>query len=157
MIKFIRFFYRLSLPVFLALLLYVYAILPDEPIGIYLGSGGLALLSWSKSDFFYALLGLFLFTNGIILLHRWLTRGQVDTNLSSYAHLAAHEVMYHWLNGLSLVFNLIYILSLMLVGMYYNSQLLSPHPYVLWLYLCLLLLVGWVFFLLYLRLTKRRR
>lgn len=154
MTKVIKLLYALSIPVFLINLLYVYAFLPDY-VGIYFDQGGEAEMTVSKTDFFYSALGLFILTNGLILLFRRMKRGQLNLSKTEFSDMTGTEVFYHWLNGLSFVINVIYTFSIMFIGMFHSSEHFDITDYVALIYIGPVLLVGWVFWFIYLQFSKR--
>lgn len=154
MIKVTKLLYTLSIFVFLAILLYVYAFLPDQ-IGIFFERDGSASLTIQRADFFYAALGLFVLTNGAILLYRKMNRGHLNLGKTSFEDMSTAEQVYHWLMGLSFVINVIYIFSIMFVGMYHNSEHFDITNYVALIYIGPILLAGWIFWFIYLQFSKR--
>lgn len=154
MIKITKLLYTLSIPIFLATLLYVYAFLPEQ-VGLFFDKNGETTLLMNKADFFYACLGLFVFTNGIILLYRKMNRGNLNLGKADFEDMTSAELVYHWLNGLSFVINVIYIFSIMFVGMYYNSEHFDIVNYVALIYLGPVMLAGWVFWFIYLQFSKK--
>ncbi|WP_422358965.1 hypothetical protein [Reichenbachiella sp.] len=154
MIKVVKLLYTLSIFVFLAVLLYVYAFLPNQ-IGIFFDAGGNATISMHRADFFYSALGLFILTNGSILLYRRMNRGHLNLGKSEFEDMTTAETIYHWLNGLSFVINVIYIFSIMFVGMYHNSEHFDITNYVALIYIGPILLAGWIFWFIYLQFSKR--
>lgn len=154
MIKVTKLLYTLSIFVFLAMLLYVYAFLPDE-IGVYFEVDGSASMILQRADFFYAALGLFVLTNGAILMYRKLNRGYLNLGKTDFDDMSTAELIYHWLMGLSFVINVIYIFSIMFVGMYHNSEHFDITNYVALIYIGPVLLAGWIFWFIYLQFSKR--
>lgn len=154
MIKITKLLYTLSIFIFLATLLYVYAFLPDS-IGVFFDGQGNSTVTINRTDFFYAALGLFVMTNGTILLYRKMKRGQLNISKTDFADMTLSEIIYHWLNGLSFVINVIYVFSLAFVGMYYNSEHFDITNYVSLIYIGPVLLAGWVFWYIYLQFSKK--
>lgn len=154
MIKVIKLLYTLSILIFLGVLLYVYAFLPNI-IGVYFDGSGSAQFSMHRADFFYAALGLFVLTNGAIILYRKMNRGSLNLSVSEFGEMSVPEQVYHWLMGLSLVINVIYVFSIMFVGMYHNSEHFDIKDYVALIYIGPLLLAGWIFWFIYLQFSKK--
>lgn len=154
MIKVVKLLYTLSIFTFLIVLLYVYAFLPDQ-IGVFFDAGGNETISMHRADFFYSALGLFVLTNGSILLFRRMNRGQLNLGKTDFDDMTSAEMIYHWLNGLSFVINVIYIFSIMFVGMYHNSEHFDITNYVSLIYIGPVLLAGWIFWFIYLQFSKR--
>lgn len=154
MTKVIKLLYALSIPVFLINLLYVYAFLPDR-IGVFFDQSGTSTLTIGKTDFFYTALGFFILTNGLILLYRRLKRGHLNLGKTEFSEMTSTEVVYHWLNGLSFVINVIYTFSIMFIGMFYNAEHFDITNYVTLIYVGPVLLVGWVFWFIYLQFSKK--
>ncbi|MEO9966995.1 MAG: hypothetical protein ABJF11_14450 [Reichenbachiella sp.] len=154
MIKVTKLLYTLSIFTFLGILLYVYAFLPNK-IGIFFDESGEATLAINKAVFFYACLGLFALTNGIIILYRRMSRGQLNLSQTDFKEMTTTEIAYHWLSGLSFVFNVIYIFSIMFIGMYYNSEHFDVTNYVTLIYIGPILLAGWFFWFIYLQFSKK--
>lgn len=154
MIKITKFLYTLSIFIFLAMLLYVYAFLPEQ-FGVYFDSSGEATIMMGRTDFFYAALGLFVLTNGAIVLFRRMNRGRLNLSKTSFDDMTTAEIIYHWLNGLSFVINVIYVFSIMFVGMYHNSEHFDISNYAALIYIGPVLLAGWIFWFIYLQISKR--
>lgn len=154
MIKVTKLLYTLSIPIFLATLLYVYAFLPEQ-VGLFFNNKGDVTFLMNKADFFYAALGLFVLTNGTILLYRKMNRGHLNLGKTEFEDMTSAELIYHWLNGLSFVFNVIYVFSIIFVGMYHNSEHFDITNYIALIYLGPILLAGWVFWFIYLQFAKK--
>ncbi len=152
--KIIKLLYTLSILTFLVILLYVYAFLPDQ-IGIFFDTNGQASVALNRADFFYAALGLFILTNGAILLYRKMNRGNLNLGITNMEDMSTAELIYHWLLGLSFTINVIYIFSIMFVGMYHNSEHFDITNYVALIYLGPILLAGWIFWFIYLQFSRR--
>lgn len=153
MSKIIKFSYWASIPIFLAVILYVYALLPNE-IGVWYDDNGTAQYLASKSFFFYIYFGLFILTNALIYAYQKMAISSTDISMDAFSELSFKEITHHWLTGLSWVFNLIYILSSFYIGLY-NSRDVNPDHYVALVYLCPIVLISWIFYFIYLRVTKR--
>ncbi len=154
MIKITKLLYTLSVLTFLVILLYVYAFLPEQ-IGVFFDSNGNASISLHRADFFYAALGLFVLTNGSILLYRKMNRGHLNISKTELEDMSSAELVYHWLMGLSFVINVIYIFSITFVGMYHNSEHFDITNYVALIYIGPILLAGWIFWFIYLQFSRR--
>ena len=154
MIKVTKLLYTLSIPTFLAVLLYVYALLPEQ-VGVFFDGNGMPEVEIAKADFFYAILGLFVITNGVIVMYRRMNRGNLNISKSSFEDMTSSEIVYHWLNGLSFVFNSIYIFSLTFIGLYYNSEHFDIANYTTLIYIGPVLLAGWVFWFIYLQFSSK--
>ncbi|MEP2024311.1 MAG: hypothetical protein ABJH98_07430 [Reichenbachiella sp.] len=154
MIKVTKLLYTLSILTFLTILLYVYAFLPNQ-FGVFFEPNGTASILIYRADFFYAALGLFVLTNGSILLYRKMNRGHLNLDKSDFEDMSSAELVYHWLMGLSFVINVIYIFSIMFVGMYHNSEHFDIANYVALIYIGPVLLAGWIFWFIYLQFSRR--
>ena len=154
MIKITKLLYTLSILIFLAILLYVYAFLPNY-IDVFFDASGEASISMHRTDFFYTALGLFVLTNGSIILYRKMNRGYLNINKTEFEDMSFAEVVYHWLMGLSFVFNVIYIFSIMFVGMYHNSEHFDITNYATLVYIGPILLAGWIFWFIYLQFSRK--
>jgi hypothetical protein len=154
MIKIIKFIYGISILVYLFVLVYVYAFLPDQ-VGLLYDDLGKAILILSKSDFFYAALGLFVVTNGIILIYRRLNRGRLNLDKTDFDEMSLLERTYHWLNGLSFIFNVILSFSILFIGMFNNSDDFDISNYIAFIYIGPILLFGWIFWFVYMQFSKR--
>lgn len=152
--KIIKLLYILSVVTFLVILLYVYAFLPAQ-IGVFFDPNGQASILLNRADFFYTALGLFVLTNGSIILYRKMNRGNLNLEKTNIEEMSTAELVYHWLMGLSFTINVIYIFSIMFVGMYHNSEHFDITDYVALIYLGPILLAGWVFWFIYLQFSKR--
>ncbi|WP_109830280.1 hypothetical protein [Reichenbachiella versicolor] len=153
MIKIIKFKYWASVPIFLATILYVYALLPTD-IGVMYDDNGSASYSINKSYFFYAYFALFILTNGLIRAYQHMILPKSEISMESYDQLSKEQKIYHWWTGLSLVFNVIYIFSSFYIGLY-NSRDVNPDHYVALVYLCPIILIGWVFYFFYLKFISK--
>lgn len=154
MVKAIKFCYLASVPLFLAVLLYYYAFLPEE-IALFYDEAGAASFSLEKSNFFYATLALFIVTNGAITIYRQLAQSYVNQDLIDFADMNLQESLYHWVQGLSLMFNLLYVFSIVYLGLFYSKEGLNISSYSTLVYLGPIFIVGWIFWLLYLLISKK--
>lgn len=154
MVKAIKFCYLASVPLFLAVLLYYYAFLPEE-IALFFDKAGVGTFSLAKSNFFYLTLGLFIVTNGVITLYRQLAQTYVNQDLIDFADMNLQESLYHWVQGLSLMFNLLYVFSIVYLGLYYSKEGLNISSYNALVYLGPIFIVGWIFWLFYLLISKK--
>ncbi|MGL1885219.1 MAG: hypothetical protein OCD76_01795 [Reichenbachiella sp.] len=153
MVKAIKFCYLISVPVFLVVLLYYYALLP-ESVGVHYSQTGLVLRSISKADFFYSALGVFVITNLLIYVYRYLKKGVAVEEHIDFSQMNRAESIYHWFNGLSLMFNIFYILSVVFIGLYNSREHFDVSNYALLVYIGPFLIVSWFFWFLFLRFSK---
>ncbi|SHK49115.1 hypothetical protein SAMN04488028_105185 [Reichenbachiella agariperforans] len=154
MVKAIKFCYLISVPIFLIVLLYYYALFPAQ-IDVYFNASGLATHSVDKSMLFYLAIGVFVVTNGLIFLYRRLKQSEVDMDLIDFGQMTKSESMYHWINGLSLMFNVTYILSIIYLGLFQSRQNLDITDYTVLVYLGPIFIILWIFWFLYLQITKK--
>ncbi|MCV9386113.1 hypothetical protein [Reichenbachiella ulvae] len=153
MVKAIKFCYLISIPLFLAVLLYYYAMLPDQ-LSLYF-EGESSVFNLSKGNFFYSAIGLFILTNGIIIIYRQLAQSQVDQSLIDFADMNRQESLYHWVQGLSLMFNVVYILSIIYIGLFHSKENFDITDYNILVYLGPIFIVLWIFWFFYLLATKK--
>lgn len=146
MIRIIKLLYAVSVLVFLVVLLYIYAFLPDQ-VGIYFNALGEPIWQITKAAFFYATLGVFVLTNGLILLYKNLSKS--DDAMRKW------QTFSDWLSGLSLIINVTCIFSVLFIGMYHNAEHFDITNYIVLVYLGPALLVGWIFWFIYLQFLKK--
>lgn len=154
MVKAIKFCYLVSVPLFLATLLYYYALLPGT-VGVYFSDSGLATYSISRGMFFYACIAVFVLTNGVIFLYRRMAKAQVNLDLIDFAQMNKAESTYHWFNGFSLMLNVFYILSILFIGLYNSRENFNINNYATLVYIGPILIVSWMFWFIYLQITKK--
>ncbi|UXP31684.1 hypothetical protein N6H18_15145 [Reichenbachiella agarivorans] len=154
MVKAIRFCYLISIPIFLAVLSYYYALMP-ETVSVYFDANGLATYTVAKGNFFYACIGIFALTNGLIMLYRRLTKHAVDMSLIDFSEMNKTESNYHWFGGLSLMFNVCYILSIVFIGLYHSKEKFDITDYAALVYLGPIFIILWIFWFIYLQFTKK--
>ena len=139
--KIIKLAYWLSIPLFLIVLLYVYAMLPFEfkPFGARHTLGVI-----SKTQFFYFSFFSMLVPNALFYLYRkmaWkLEGGETDPSF--------------WFMGLIFLINISLCFVVFTMGIYHSKDLNFDH-YEFLNYLGPILIVGWVFYGLYLRSAKK--
>ncbi|PIB35321.1 hypothetical protein BFP72_07875 [Reichenbachiella sp. 5M10] len=126
-----------------------------ESVGVYFDEDGLVKESLSKSNFFYVCIGLFALTNGMIFIYRRLVSSQVNHDLIDFQHMTRVESNYHWWNGLSLMINVFYILSIIFIGLYHSKEKFDITDYTALVVLGPLFIVLWIFWFIYLQFTKK--
>ncbi len=135
--KIIRLAYWLSIPLFLVVLLYIYAMLPLE-FRPFEGKGSLGVVS--KSQFFYALFALMLLPNAFLYLYTHMRQRVVG----------ARDVLLMWLQGLILSLNISMTFVAFSLGIYHSKDLnIDYYEYLN--YPGPLMLVIWIFYGIYLR------
>lgn len=111
MSKLIAFFKTISLGVFIATLLYVYAMLPSQ-VFVFQEEAGPFLVS--KNSFFYFALGMFFIINVLIYTASYFLKRVFTANAMSI-------ILNTWLNGFSLFINLFFSLSVAALWAVNNS------------------------------------
>jgi hypothetical protein len=102
--KLIKFFRIISLGIFLAILLYIYAVLPER---VLIFKEGTYSHYMTKDTFFYSTLGVFFFVNVLIFAAIYFLRGFLYSNL--------RVMVISWLNGFSTVLNLFFGLAILAI------------------------------------------
>ena len=123
MIRFIKFGWYLSIAIFMIVLLWVYAYLPAN-VGYHANSYGLPDQFIPRENFFYFLLGLFIFTNVVIyLLYKLIQLQYLRTPATeNIAGRAVKEDVAAWLLGFSATLNIFYILSMVYLSLFNNQE-----------------------------------
>ena len=125
MSRMVKFIWLVSIFLFLATLLWVYAYLPAQ-VGVMANYEGLADTFVAKGTFFYLSIGIFLLVNGILFIMR---RMLSPASQSSYRRSAAlnpkdglRADLADWMLGFAAVLNFFLIL-----GMYFLSVFNNPE------------------------------
>jgi len=154
MVKAIKFCYLVSVPLFLVTLSYYYALLPGT-VGVYFDASGLVSYSVLKGVFFYACIGVFVLTNGIIFLYRRMIKAHVNLDHIDFSQMNRVEINYHWFNGFSLMLNVFYILSILFIGLYNSREKFDINNYAALVYIGPIIIVSWILWFIYLQITKK--
>ena len=153
MSKILKFKYWVSVSVFFGILLYVYALLPEQ-VGVYYDNIGSPVVETSKAMFFYTFIGLFIITNGIIMVYQGMLVPKKDVSMQYFSELPFIHKLYHWMTGLSTIFNVTFSFSLLYVGLY-NSRDVNPDHYLSLVFIGPVFLVCWLIYLLYLKVMDK--
>ena len=135
MAKVIQLFITLSIVFFLAILLLVYAFLPD-PSGLLFNEEGIIMFSTSRNTFFFSGLIIFVLiqTLGVVFGHNILKKN----NTTSWRNFST------WFLGMRLSINLFLILLLIFIGLANNAVDYSFDSIRLLAYLGPAILIGWL-------------
>ncbi len=139
--KFVKLLWLISIVVFLALLLYVYAYTIDkQKFELLLASGQVTMVS--RQNFFYIILGLFIMSN---ILLNWFGVILYVRNHKSW-HQSYSDKMGAVVYGLIFVLNLFFAVSVILIGVLNGPNLYDVSNYFsLLLVPCVLFLVWLIF------------
>ena len=154
--KFIKLFWFFSLLGFLATLLFVYAALRPE-VDVSLGSGVIPAMLISKNAFFYTMIIIIVLTNAVLLaLSKFI--GMLKTDNKSNRFIFGDEPfkknLINWLGSFSVVLNLFYAMGTLFIGLYNNIEYVPTAGYSFLVYASIILIVGWLFWLVYIVLKK---
>jgi hypothetical protein len=124
MSRIIKFIWFLSVVVFLAMLLWVYAYLPNR-VGIMADHEGIADTFVSKGNFFYLALGIFLLVNGaLFVMRRLLAPGDFSTPKAPAlaARVGMRADLADWMLGFATALNLFFILTMSYLSVFNNPD-----------------------------------
>ncbi|MFY0652313.1 MAG: hypothetical protein JXQ96_09785 [Cyclobacteriaceae bacterium] len=137
---------RITSFIFLGMILYIYAFLPAK---VDLSFDQSNTLMFDREQFFYGvILAYALYTVIISFLKKTLTsasRGQEEGKI---------ENLKIWTDGLSVMLNLFFTFSVIFIGMQHNDEHFNITYFTFLIYLGPILLLGWIFYLLYILLAK---
>jgi hypothetical protein len=122
--RIIKFIWLLSVVVFLAMLLWVYAYLPNR-VGVMADYEGIADTFVSKGNFFYLALGLFLLVNGaLFVMRRLLVPGDFSTpkTPASVARAGLRADLADWMLGFAAALNFFFILAMSYLSVFNNPE-----------------------------------
>jgi len=112
MIKILRFFTSISILIFLAAILIVYAFLPD-PSGLLFGGQGNIIIEISRDTFFYSALFIFVIIQILyIIFNRTILKQRIESPGGR---------MSTWIQGMILSVNLFIILMIIFIGLANNA------------------------------------
>lgn len=137
-----------SVVIFMGMLLYVYAFLPEK-VGLYYDANEIALWTMGKTNVFYTFLGVFIFVNLITsLLSRSI--GIVPVDPAGFIKTEYFKYNLHlWSAGLSFILNLTIIFAIIFIGLYHNDEHFNISYFSFLIYVGPILLTIWIFVLLY--------
>lgn len=132
MSRLVKYFWFLSMFIFFVTLLYVYAYLPGM-VGIHAGPQGNADQFIDRSTFFYVCVGLFIITNmSLYVLKRllqaiWLRNSA--TASTTPARMSMREDVANWLLGFAAAINIFFVLILVYLAIFNNSEDMNQGMY----------------------------
>lgn len=150
--KIIKFAYWVSIPIFIASLLYVYAMLPNI-IGVYFKENGAMEVQSDKSTLFYASMVFFIGANFLIRVYQNMLAKAKGLDPLDLDDTSTTSQFFHWLTGLSLILNLTFTFLLFFIGIYHSRDI-DVNQYWFLVYLGPLFLIFWIFYALYLKFSK---
>lgn len=149
MSRFVKLFWVFSLIGFLAALLFSYTSIPEQ-VDIALGSSVVSSIFLSRDVYFYAMIGIMVFTNATLL-----TMAKVLNIIPSLEASNTFKVnIINWLGSFSVILNLFFSITALIVGFYNNPAFESPTHYNYLAYIGLVLILVWLFGLLYVLVKK---
>jgi hypothetical protein len=152
LVRFVKFAWVISVLLFLSVLLYVYAFIPEQ-IAID-GSNGAVDRFVPKETFFYVALGIFIVANIVFmtlskLLNEIPVRQGVNLVSLFKSESFKHKIVL-WVISFLWILNVFFILTLVFLGLLNHPDGPQATNYTLFLYPGLLLLGFWLFILLFL-------
>lgn len=125
MSRLVKFFWFLSIIIFLITLLFVYAYLPAR-VGINTGPGGLPDEFIDRSTFFYGSIGLFLLANvPIYILRKLLEKTWMEDRreeLMSPARMKFRQNIIDWLLAFATALNVFFVLGMIYLGVFNSAE-----------------------------------
>lgn len=137
-------FWGITILLFLGILLYAYANMPDR-VGVNEGPGGLPDTFIGRDTFFYLSLLIFLLTNGIFFGLRNMLAGKRRSIAPNRLHIA--ERLKAWLIAFAGSLNLLYVFFIIYLGVFNNPEYLRLDDYVILVYLGPLIVLAALAFL----------
>ena len=153
MYKVFKLLSRITAFIFVAMLLYVYAFLP-EMVGLYFGGSEKAIFELSREAFFYSSIILFVVTTVFLSYLKKSLKAVSTAEISSGLTESKVNGLQFWANGMSVMFNLFLVFSVSFVGMYHNDEHFNNGYFAFLAYLGPLLLIGWIFYLVFILIRK---
>lgn len=150
MSKFVKLFWVFSLVGFLGALLFSYTSIPEK-VDIALGSTMVSSIFLSRDVFFYLMVGIMVFTNATLL-----TMAKVLNIIPVKTHVGFTEGIINWLGSFSVILNLFYSITALIVGFYNNPAYNSSTHYNYLAYIGLVLILVWVLGLVYVLAQKNK-
>lgn len=146
--RILKFVSRVSILVFLGMLLYVYAFLP-EMVDLYIDASGAAAISVDKEVFFYGAIGIFLVINLVTSLFSRMVGMMpvMSKGLLRTSTMKANLLL--WCHGLAIILNAFMLFSVTFIGLYYNDEHFNIKYFSFLVYLGPVMLVLWFFVLFY--------
>ena len=142
--RFIKFFWILSLLGFLAVLLFAFSGMPAK-VDLALGSSVMSSVFLSRDIFFYIMVGITLFSNGLILI---VTRVLGLVSPVRYEQGVLQNpfriVLNNWLGAMAGILNLFYAITSLIVSFYNNPGYSNPTHYNYLIYIGLFLILFWM-------------
>jgi len=149
--RFAKVFYFLSLGLFLFLLLYVYAALPEFATYA-VNDAGMPLKQVSRDSFFYAAIGVFLVVNLALIVPAKLMEMKLSNSLNRLFPVGDvyRDKMLAWLFSFIAVANLATAVLVFYIHSISNQNVISSSEYNFFFYLAPVLMLVWVALLFYL-------
>ncbi|MEQ6119963.1 hypothetical protein [Reichenbachiella sp. MALMAid0571] len=146
---------RITAFIFLGMLLYVYAFLPDM-VSLYFDKNATGVLRVGKELFFYSALGLFIVSTLILsYMKKSLNLIQVNSSDGTMTmSIAKKSHLQTWANSLSVVFNLFFIFTVGFVGLFHNDEHFNISYFAVIIYIGPILMVASIFYLIYILFLK---
>lgn len=152
--RFIKFFWVVSLLGFLAALLFAFAGMPGQ-VDIALGSSVVSSVYLTRDIFFYTMVGMTLFTNGLLItVIRVLGLTSPLRYQEGQLQHPFRITLSNWLGGIAAILNLFYGITSLIVSFYNNPGYSQPTHYNYLIYIGLFLIVFWVIGFLWTVLTR---
>lgn len=134
--------------IFLAILLYVYAFLPEK-VGLWFDGFGMATFSAEREAFFYACISIILVVNLVAhIFYRTISLVPIAQGTIISSDTMKNNLSI-WAAGFSLILNITMILSVSFIGLYYNSEHFNINYFSFLVFVGPILLISWFFVLIY--------
>ncbi|MFT7034331.1 MAG: hypothetical protein ACJA2S_002845 [Cyclobacteriaceae bacterium] len=137
---------RITIIIFIGMLLYVYAYLP-EVVKLYIDDNDVAIIAVGKEQFFYGCLGIFVVCTLILSYLKKSLQAIPLTNSKDSISEAKKEGLQSWAHSLSVVLYLFFTATIAFIGMYHNSEHFNISNFAFLIYIGPVLLLGWIFYL----------
>ena len=144
--KVFRLVTRITSLIFLFILVYVYAFLPET---LELKLTGVDTLKVNREHFFYGVLVFFILSSLLLaLLKKFMER--IPTSPKVFITEARKSGLLAWAEGMGAVINLFLTFTVSFIGMNHNSEHFNINHFVFLVYLGPFMIIGWFFYLIYL-------
>lgn len=144
---------RITILIFIVILLYVYAFLP-EVVKLYIDENDVAIIAVGKEEFFYGCLGIFVVCTLILSYLKKSLQSIPVTNSANSISETKKESLQSWANSLSVVLYLFFTFTIAFIGMYHNSEHFNISNFAFMIYIGPILLIAWIFYLPFLLIYK---
>lgn len=123
--RLVKFFWYISIIVFLITLLFVYAYLPGR-VGVHADPAGIPDYYIDKATFFYTSIALFLLANiPLFILRRLLQKHWAESHVAtqkSVGRLSLQKDLSNWLLSLATALNIFFIIGVVYLGIFNNAE-----------------------------------